>query len=216
MHRRRAHNTYERYQMERSPFAQKPTQRDIADLVRETKDDLEKLATPRFKEQFIVRRTIQSGSKERDLVYPEGRLRAVHERLKFHLNKIVQPSYLMSPRKNRAQRDNAAAHLDSQQYLTVDIKQFYPSTSRSMIRRSLIEQFGMAADVAGLIAHIATADDKACFGSPLTPVLASLVHRPMFDAISDLCANHGLNHTIWVDDLTISGEQILGCFVAEV
>jgi hypothetical protein len=80
----------------------------------------------------------------------------------------------MSPRKDKSQRDNAAAHLDATQYLTLDIKQFYPSTTRAMIRNSLVELFGMEADVAGLIAHVATADDCACFGSPLTPVLASL------------------------------------------
>lgn len=212
----RTRKSHERYDLERSPFAQNPTQRDVAALVRETKSDLQKLATPRYKETFIVRRTIKTGGKSRNLVYPNGRLRAVHERLKFHFNKIVQPSYLMSPRKNRSQRDNAAAHLDARQYLTLDIRQFYPSTSRSMIRNSLIEQFGLAADVAGLIAHIATVDDKACFGSPLTPILASLVHRPMFDAISDLCEIHGLSHTVWVDDLTLSGETITGEFISKV
>ena len=119
----------------------------------------------------------------------------------------------MSPRKGRSQRDNAAAHLDAVQYLTLDIQQFYPSTTRSMIRRSLIDQFGMSGDVAGLIAHIATAEDRACFGSPLTPVLVTLVHRPMFNEIADLCAEYGLAYSVWVDDLTISGHEIPGTFV---
>lgn len=216
MPKRRIRKAYERYELERSPLAQKPTQRDIAALVRENRDDLRKLATPRFKERFIVRRTIESGGKERDLVYPVGRLRAVHERLKFHLSKIIQPSYLMSPRKGKAQRDNAAAHLEATEYLTLDLKQFYPSTTRSMIRSSLMSQFDMAVDVAGLIAHVGTADDRACFGSPLTPVLASLVHRPMFDSVADLCLADDLSYTVWVDDLTISGERIFGQFKAWV
>lgn len=216
MPKRQAPRLNERYNLERSPLAQKATQRDVAALVKERVTDLKKLATPRFKEQFLVRRPITTGNKTRNLVYPEGRLRAVHERLKFHLNKIIQPSYLMSPRKNRSQRDNAAAHLDAVQYLTLDIKQFYPSTSRSMIRRSLIEQFNMSGDVAGLIAHLATADDRACFGSPLTPVLATLVHRPMFNEIADLCTEHGLNYSVWVDDLTVSGHKIPGNFVARL
>lgn len=216
MPKRRPRKAYERYDLKRSPFAQKPTQRDVANLVRETRDELRRFATSRFKEQFLVRRDIESGGKVRKLVYPVSDLRAVHERLKFHLNKIIQPSYLMSPRKARSQRDNAAAHLDAIQYLTLDIKQFYPSTTRSMIRAALADQFGMAGDVAGLIAHVATADDQACFGSPLTPVLATLVHRPMFDAISDLCVLHKLDHTVWVDDVTISGASIPGQFVVKV
>lgn len=206
----------ERYPIDRSPLAQRTTQRDVAGLLRETKEDLQTLATPRFKEQFIVRRTTVSGGKLRNLVYPVGRLRAAHERLKFQFAKIVQPSYLMSPRAGRAQRDNAAAHLRQAEYLTLDLKKFYPSTTRTMIRNSLVAQFGMSADVAGLIAHLATADDKTCFGSPLTPVLASIVHRPMFDAIADLCAEYDLSYTVWVDDLTISGDCIPGEFRSRV
>ncbi len=216
MARKKAGKLYERYDLSRSPLAQSPTQRDIAQLVRESRDDLRLLATPHYKEQFLVRRTIRTGDKERDLVYPEARLRAVHERLKFHFNKIIQPAYLMSPRKERTQRDNAATHLEQYQYLTLDIRKFYPSTTRVMIRNSLMEQFGMEADVAGLIAHVATADDRACFGSPLTPVLAAIVHRPMFEAIADLCEEHEASCTVWVDDLTISARQIPGTLISGV
>lgn len=216
MPRLRKAGSRERYPLDRSPFAQRPTQRDLAELLRETKDSLQTLATPRFKERFLVRRPIESGGKTRNLVYPEARLRGVHERLKFQLAKIVQPSYLMSPRVGKAQRDNAEAHVNAAEYLTLDIKQFYPSTTRGMIRNALVGQFGMAADVAGLIAHLATADDRACFGSPLTPVLASIVHRPMFDAIANLCAEYDLSYTVWVDDLTISGDCIPGEFRAMI
>ena len=85
-----------------------------------------------------------------------------------------------------------------------------------MIRNSLMIQFGLQADVAGLIAHIATADDRACFGSPLTPVLAALVHRPMFDQIADRCSDDDLSHTVWVDDLTVSGARITGSFRSDI
>lgn len=216
MQKRSDKKSGEKYPLDRSPLAQDPSQRDVAKLVKETKADLNTLATPRYKEQFLVRRTIETNGKTRNLVYPEGRLRAVHERLKFHLSKIVQPSYLMSPRRGRAQRDNAEVHLEAAQYLTLDLKQFYPSTTRQMIRNSLMAQFGMQADVAGLIAHISTADDRACFGSPLTPVLASIVHRPMFDLIAARCDQDGLSYSVWVDDLTISGLQITGQFRSDV
>lgn len=214
--RQRSRSTTERYPIERSPLAQNPTQRDVAELVRETKAELNTLALPRFKEQFIVRRTIFTNGKNRQLVYPVGRLRAVHERLRFHLSKIVQPSYLMSPRKGKAQRDNALAHMSSTQFMTLDLRQFYPSTTRQMIRNSLATQFCMQPDVAGLIAHLATADDRACFGSPLTPVLASLVHRPMFDSIADRCLGDDLSYTVWVDDLTVSGHKISGSLRSDV
>lgn len=216
MPKSRKKHPYEKYDLMRSPFAQKISQRDVAKLVGETRDDLRKLGEPRYKNLFLVRRTITVKGKKRDLIYPVGRLRTVHERLKYHMNKIIQPSYLMSPRKGKSQRDNAAAHIDQRQYLTLDLKQFYPSTSRAKIRNALSEQFKMEADVAGLIAHVATADDHACFGSPLTPVLMALVHRPMFDEIAEKCNKNNLGYTVWVDDLTISGTSISGDFIAEV
>lgn len=205
---------YERYDLERSPFAQRPTQREVADLLGETKADLIRLSN--YKDQFIVRRRENISGKDRDLAYPVSRLRGVHERLKFHLNKVRQPSYLFSPRKKRSQRDNAALHLDQDQYLTLDVKQFYPSTTEEMVYRWFVDELGMFQDVAGLLTRLTTIDGKASFGSPLTPVLCTLVHRPMFDQISDICGARGLRHSVWVDDLTISGKFVPGQVVTSI
>nr|MBA4768907.1 RNA-directed DNA polymerase [Sphingobium sp.] len=209
-------NQVERYELARSPLSQRPTQRDLAALVGETRDDLRRLVN--YKEQFIVRRQTETGKKKklRNLAYPSGRLRAVHERLKFHLNKVKQPDYLLSPRKGKSQRDNAAAHVGQDQYLTLDLKQFYPSTTGGMVKRWLHAQLRMEEDVAGLLAHLVTVDGKVSFGSPLTPVLCSLVHRPMFDKIASLCRHRGLNYTVWVDDLTISGRFVPSALLVQV
>jgi len=205
-HRRRRWS--ERYELYQSPFAQGPTQRDVAALLGETRDDVRRLIN--YKEHFVVRRQIETGKKKklRDLAYPEGRLRAAHERLKFHLNKIKQPSYLFSPRRNRGQRDNAALHLDQDQYLTLDLKQFYPSTTFQMVKRWFCDHLGMEEDVAGILAHLSTVDGRVSFGSPLTPVLCSLIHRPLFDRIAAVCRSRGLRYSVWVDDLTISGRFV--------
>lgn len=205
---KRKHENAERYEINRSPLAQNPTQRDIAKLLGESLSNLKRLIT--FKEQFIVRRQIETGKngKVRQLVYPVSRLRRAHEKLKFILNRIRQPDYLYSPRKNRGQRDNAEAHLEQDQYLTLDLRQFYPSTTEQMVFQWLRDEMGLYGDVAGLITSLITADDKVCLGSPATPVLCTLVHRPMFDQIASLCDAHGLRFSLWVDDLTISGRFV--------
>jgi len=207
-YKRRTKPPYEIYDLARSPLAQNPTQRDLAKLVGLKRDDLRRLAN--YKEEFITRKTILAGKKERDLAYPTGLLRAVHERLKFHLNKVKQPDYLMSPRKGRSQRDNAARHMNNHQYVCLDIKQFYPSTTFQMVKRWAIDELGMYEDVAGLLAELATVDGIVSFGSPLTPVLVSMVHRPMFDQIYNHCEFKSLKNSLWVDDLTISGMETPG------
>lgn len=205
----------ERYDLARSPLCQKPTQRDIGKLTGESRDDLRRLVN--YKQQFIVRRQIVAAKgKTRDLAYPVTRLRAFHERMKFHLNKIKQPDYLFSPRKNKCQRDNAEGHLNQRQYLTLDLRQFYPSTSDEMVRRWFRNELGMYDDVAGLLTHLCTVDGKVAFGSPLTPVLCTLIHRRMFDEIAEICRIRGLNYSVWVDDLTISGSFVPREVLAEI
>lgn len=214
MSRNRRMPAYERYELERSPLAQKPTQKELAELLGETRDDLRRLAA--YKEQFIVRRPQIIRNKARELAYPVARLRAIHERLKFHLNKIKQRGYLFSPRRKHSQRDNAYLHLNQDQYLTLDLKQFYPSTSAAMVRKWLIEDLGMYEDVAGLLTRLCTIDGKISFGSPLTPVLCTLVHRNMFDAIAEICEARRLRNSVWVDDLTISGKFVPGTVVNDI
>lgn len=208
MSKHKVKKRYERYELERSPLAQKPTQRDLAKLLGMARDELRRNAN--YKEQCIVRRTEEINGKVRNLAYPVGPLRVIHEKLKFQLNKIKQPDYLFSPRKGKGQRDNAEHHIGNRQYLSLDLRQFYPSTTRMMVKNWLQQDLGMYEDVAGLLAILATVDEVVSFGSPLTPVLVSLVHRKMFDEIAAECDRHGLIYSVWVDDLTISGEFVEG------
>lgn len=199
---------YERYAFEASPWCQNLTQSEVADLLGTTKTRLEALL--RDKEKFVRREAKVIGLKERNLALPVGKLRTVHERLKYHFNKIKQPDYLFSPRKGRGQRDNAGYHAGQAQFLKVDIKQFYPSTTSGHIFRWLHHDAGLLEDVAGLLVRLIAIDDKLPFGSPVSPVLSALVHRRMFDGIHALCQADGLRMSLWVDDLAISGPLIRG------
>lgn len=205
---------YERYSLDASLWAQDPTQQDFASLLGMTKDQLE--AIVRDKEQYISRRTIVINGKTRNLAVPIRLLRQVHERLKFQLNKIKQPDYLCSPRKGVGQRDNAERHVEGVQLLKIDIRQFYPLTMQEDIWRWAFYTMGMRDDVAGLIAKLVAIDNRMPFGSPVSPVLTTLVHRPMFDRIDELCRSRGLTMSLWVDDLTISGTEISGNTITEV
>ena len=210
----RRRSKIERYELHRSPLAQKPTQKALAELLGLKRDKLRALAT--YKEAYIVRRTELIGHKVRDLAYPKGELRTVHEKLKFHLNKVKQPDYLISPRTGMSQRENARIHLGQRQYFSFDLKQFYPSTTRTHVFNWLKRRLNMLDDVAGLAAQLVTVDDIVSFGSPLTPVLCSLVHRQMFDAIASQCAKRGLRISLWVDDVVISGNFVPGVLVSEI
>jgi RNA-directed DNA polymerase len=203
---------YERYAFEASPWVQDLNQSDLARLLGTTKGRLETLIGE--KDRYTSRRSVEIGSKLRNLTVPVGKLRSVHERLKAHFNKIKQPDYLYSPRKGRGQRDNASHHVGQNQFLGLDIRQFYPSTTQEHIFRWAYHVAGLKSDVAGMVAKLVAIDGKMPFGSPLSPVLATLVHREMFDEIYELCLSRGLKMTLWVDDLTISGTFVTGKLLA--
>lgn len=212
--RQRKDRRYERYELDASLWAQNPTQRDIASLVGMTKEQLE--AVVRDKERYIRRQTVEINGKRRNLTVPTGKLRMIHERLKFQLNKIKQPSYLCSPRKGVGQRDNAERHVGGVQLLKLDVRQFYPKTMQEDIWRWAHYSLGIMDDVAGLFAKLVAIDGRMPFGSPISPVLTALVHRAMFDQVHAICSAHGLTMSLWVDDLTISGIEIRGEVVEEV
>lgn len=205
---------YERYDFQDSPWVQDLTQRELADLLGTTKDRLERLIGD--KDRYVLRRVEEIGGKNRNLAVPIGKLRGVHERLKFHLNKIKQPEYLYSPRKGRAQRDNAALHRAQAQFLGLDIRQFYPSTTAEHIFRWAHHVAGLRADVAGMLMHLVAIDGKMPFGSPVSPVLTTLVHREMFDEIYALLKAQNLRMSLWVDDLTISGSFVRGDIIEQI
>lgn len=210
----RSAQRYERYLFDASPWCQNMTQRDLADLLGIEKSTLESLID--HKDEWIRRRTVPINKKLRDLAYPFGRLRQVHERIKYHMDKIKQPDYLQSPRKGHSQRDNALVHTGQNQFLSLDIRQFYPSTTSEHVFRWAHHIAGLRDDVSGMITHLVTVDGKISFGSPLSPVLTTLVHRHMFDAIYAACQRRGLKMSLWVDDLTVSGRFVPGELVKEI
>lgn len=205
---------YERYSFDASPWVQDLKQRELASLVGMTKDQLERLVET--KERWIKRFDTEISGKMRSLAVPTGQLRTVHERLKYHLNKIKQPDYLFSPRKGRSQRDNAAHHIAGTQFLSIDIRQFYPSTSDEHIFRWAHHVAGLRGDVAGLFTLLVAIDGKMPFGSPISPILTTHVHRPMFDAIDAICREHGLSMSLWVDDICISGAEVPGAVLSAI
>lgn len=203
---RRKRVRHERFAFEASPWVQGLNQSELAGLLGTTKGRLETVIGQ--KDKYTRRNSVRIGSKDRQLALPVGKLRTIHERLKSHFNKIKQPCYLFSPRKGRAQRDNAEHHADQNQFLTLDIRQFYPSTTQEHIFRWAYHVARLKRDVAGMIAKLVAIDGKMPFGSPVSPVLTTLVHRVMFDEIFALCEGLGLKMTLWVDDLVISGKFV--------
>lgn len=212
--RRKKKPQIEIYEIGRSPLAQRLTQQKFAKLIRVPLSELKGLI--KYRDSFVNFGAADSGGKPRPLCYPVGRLRVINEKIRYQLNKIRLPDYVKSPRKGIGQKQNAEAHLLGKQVLKLDLCKFYPSISRTMVAKYFREEFGMHADVAGLITNLLTHNERIFYGAPCTSVLAFLVNKKMFDEVDAICRSYNCRMTLWVDNLTISGEAVPGALLEEV
>ena len=192
--------------LENSPFYRIGRQVDLVPLTGCNLKTIKVLARDRAKHYW--RKEQRIGEKLRSIACPVGTLRTLHEELQSHLNRIKQPAYLYSPRRGHTARRNAGLHETSAQIAKLDIRQFYPSTTSEHVFRFFRHRMDMVDDVAGLLTKLCTIDGRLPFGSPLSPVLCTLVHRDLFDQIALYCQSLSLVMSLWVDDITISGERV--------
>jgi RNA-directed DNA polymerase len=196
----------ETYDIERSPFYHIGRQRDLALLLHLDLKTIKRLVRNRHSQYW--RKDLQIGGKSRSIVCPFGLMREVHERLQALFNRIKQPHYLQSPRRGRSAAGNAEIHSLSNVIAKLDIRQFYPSTTDEHVYRFFHYRMEMPDDVAGLATKLCTVDGRLPFGSPLSPILCTLVHRDLFDQIDLHCRSRLLKMSLWVDDITLSGDAI--------
>lgn len=107
----------------------------------------------------------------------------------------------------RADRGAARAikvHSRHPYLLHLDLKAFFPSTSTHRVRQGLI-QYRFSAQDAEQIARVCTIANELPQGAPTSVTLGNLVLRKVDSRIGNLCVQHGLTYTRYVDDLAISG-----------
>jgi RNA-directed DNA polymerase len=199
-------STAELYSIEQSPLYRIGRQKDLVPLFGQDLKTLRRLARDRYHHYW--RKDLMIGEKLRSIVCPFGTMRKLHERIQAISNRIKQPAYLHSPRRGHTAAGNADLHRFSKTIAKLDIRQFYPSTTSEHVYRFFRYRMEMCDDVAGLMTHLCTVDGKLPFGSPLSPILCTLVHRDLFDHIAQHCQFNGLIMSLWVDDITLSGETI--------
>src|SRR3546814_11192246 len=67
---------------------------------------------------------------------------------------------------------------------------------------------GCRADVAGILGDLCTFEGHLPTGSPISPILAYYSYHDMWAAIAAFCTAKGYTLTVYVDEVTISGEKV--------
>lgn len=151
----------------------------------------------------------------RELFVCNNKIKQIHQRLNKLFNVDIPP-YLKSAVKKQSHITNVQTHQLSNFFLLVDIKSFYPSTTKTKIKNQLIKTYHQSSKVADVISNLVTvpqkkSNDKRALvtGSVLSQYFAFVINKKMFDELYELSKKEDILFSVYVDDITFSSKQII-------
>jgi len=159
---------------------------------------------------YVFERVHPVNGKVREISAPRADLKLVQKRIAELLQRIAPPDYLFSPVKGRSYIDNANCHKNSPSIKLLDITDFYPSCKQEKVKWFFRTHLKCSDDVAAILRDVVCHDGSLPQGSPCSPILAFLAYIEMWDEIENEVRKSGCDLSLYVDDLTFSGEKIPG------
>jgi len=196
-------NVSARYPIELSPLFGLSSIHRLCALLRLTLDELQEVAASPTYNCFVDR---SKPEKPRDIQEPTDTTMKVHYRMAKLLDSVERPNFLHSATKKRSHVTNADAHRGSHAISSTDISQFYQSTTYGHVKAFFQRDLKWPHDVARLMASALTVDSHLPTGSAVSPILSYFTHRLMFERVSEMCRVARATVTLYIDDLTISGQ----------
>lgn len=185
------------------------TKRKLAERLGLTLPQLQKLISmgDALYREFEIKKP---GKKPRKVEEPSADLKKIQGDLARYLTRIQPPDYLYCPVKGRSYITNAAVHRNSRVVKTWDVKKYFPNTPSRRVTWFFREVMKCSPDVARLLTRLATYKGHLPTGSPLSPVMAHYAFYDVWQKIARLCKDEGCVNTVYVDDLTVSGQVVPG------
>jgi len=153
------------------------------------------------------------GDKERALEVPKPQLKRIHTRINNLISRISTPDYLNSGVKGRSNVKNAKVHLGDKALLKIDIKNFYPSTTNEMVEKCFHKIFRCTKDIAKTLSQLCCVNGHLPTGSPISQSISFYSNFGIFNHLNIYSKSRNILFSVYVDDLTFSGQVIPKNFV---
>lgn len=170
--------------------------------------EISKINEARSDKNYRVWIQEKPGKKAREIQEPNFLLHHIHKKIANHLLRVKVPDYLYSGIKSRSHIKNAIRHIGNHPILTLDISEFYKSVTKKSVYWFFREKLKMANDIAGLLAEICTYQGHIPTGSCLSMPLAYFTSSDMFNKLHKISCNKEITMTVYVDDITFSGNNV--------
>lgn len=149
----------------------------------------------------------------REVKAPRGDLKRIQKRISELLMRVKAPDYLKSPVRGISNIDNAAQHRGKKAFHLLDVEDFYPSCTAKKLVWFFEKVLKCSPDVAAILVRLTALDGVLPAGSPASPPLAFWAYKDMWDEIHALANEGGCDVSVYVDDITISGERVSGSLI---
>lgn len=222
------------YGIKDSPFYRLKSQKKLAELLQVSSDVLREVSK---KEDLYIRCWKHKKKKDvwsniapmgsevdnyRPIDRPDRRLKLMQSRIANLLSRITPPDWLFSPIKGRSYVDNAASHKGARAFWLLDIANYFPSCSSAKVANLFLKKFECSRDVAAILVQLTTIKDVDTGlhglpqGSPCSPILAFFSNLEMWAEIEKIVHDAGLKHSVYADDITISGNVVPKAIIWEI
>ena len=148
------------------------------------------------------------GHLYRPIDIPDRGLKSIQSRIASLLGRITPPDWLFSPVKGRSYVDNAALHRGSRAFWLLDVADYFPSCSANNVAHFFLCKLECSPDVTAILVHLATWQRCLPQGSPCSPILAYFSNLDMWQEVEQSVSKAALKHSVYADDITISGPII--------
>lgn len=194
------------YSLDQSPFYRLPTRRKLGRVLGLTPAEMKALT----KSQSLYREfsAPKKNGGTRLVENPLRELKKVQKRVARLLGRIRPKDYLFCPVKGRSYVSNAERHRGNRTVRCLDIRKYFPSTPAWRVYRFFRGVMQCAPDVAEILTQLASYKGHLPTGSPLSPIMAYFAYYDVWERIAAIAACHGWTLTVYIDDVTISGEHV--------
>ena len=189
-----------------------------------TKEKMEKILFKKFKilskltkdSNYHIFCLEQKNGKKREIQVPKPGLLKIHKRIANLFYCIEVPDYLHSGVKGKSYITNAKAHLGNYPVLKIDISDFYNSISKKSIFNFFRIAMKAGEEIAGVLAGLCSYAEHLPTGSQISMPLSFFLNKKMFDELNNLSRKNNIAMSLYVDDLTFSGDNVNELFLKQV
>jgi hypothetical protein len=213
------------YHLDQSPFYKLNSKKKLARLLHLDIVKLNHLSStsdncysefPLKKKSLYDRYFATKEPKSRLVENPNQPLKVVQKRISELMAKIVAPHFLFCPAKGKSYLSNAALHSKARVVKTLDIQKYFPSTSSKRVYWFFHSRMLCSKDVAATLTRLICYKGHLPTGASTSPIMSYFANIDAFQAIAGICELNSITVSIYVDDITLSGDRVPDAVVWQV